>query len=217
MILALLGLSIGTAALYVSLARSSEPVDIQVAHAGAGDLVLHEHPSVGLCPWREPESDRRHFFPASTDVREETLILSGKRTEVARQLGRSATGEENVLKVYRILNHDQVLGSVVARRVRGESGVIELLLAVGTDGRIVGAKLQRLREPEDVAHVLQSASWLGAFTGKDRTSAWQLGGDIPEVPPAARTSAAAVLDAARTLIILLGVADSSGTHGTARR
>jgi len=217
MILALLGLSIGAAALYVALARSSEPADIQVAHAGAGDLALHEHPSVGLCPWREPERDRRQFFPTSTDVREDTLILSGKRTEVARQLGRPATGEENALKVYRILNQEQLLGSFVARRVRGESGVIELLLAVGTDGRIVGAKLQRLREPEDVAHVLQSASWLGAFTGKDRTSSWQLGGDIPDVPPAAKTSAAAVLDAARTLLILLGVADGSAAPGTDRR
>ena len=172
---------------------------------------------MGLCPWREPERDRHRFFPTSNDVREETLILSGKRTEVARQLGRPATGEENALKVYRILNHDQVLGSVVARRVRGESGVIELLLAVGADGKVVGAKLQRLREPEDVAKVLQSPSWLGAFTGKTNASSWRAGGDIPEVPPAASISATAVLDAARTLLILLGVADSSAASGAARR
>lgn len=213
----MLGLSVGTAAIYFSLALSSEPVGIQVAHARAGDLVHHEQPSVGLCPWREPERDRHQFFPTSTDVREETLILSGKRTEVARLLGRPATSEENALKVYRILNQDQVLGSVVARRVRGESGVIELLLAVGIDGKVIGAKLQRLREPDDVTQVLQSASWLGAFVGKNREASWQLGGDIPDVPPTAKTSATAVLDAARTLLVLLGVADSSAAPGTTRR
>jgi len=177
--------------------------------------VHHEEPSVGLCPWREPEHDRRQFFPTSTEVREETLILSGKRTEVARQLGRSPTGEENALKVYRILNRDQILGAVVARRVRGESGVIELLLAVGKDGRIVGAKIQRLREPDDVAQVLQSASWLGAFTGKTRASSWRLAGDIPDVPQAARTSGTAIIEAAHTLLVLLSLADDGTAHGTA--
>ncbi|MCW3096649.1 MAG: Electron transport complex subunit RsxG [Chthonomonadaceae bacterium] len=206
-------MAVGTAAICVALSLSSHPADIQVAHARAGDLVLHEQDSVGLCPWRNPERDRQEFFPTSTEVREETLILSRKRTEVARQLGRVSTGEENALKVYRILRHGEVIGSVVARRVRGESGVIELLLAVGTDGNILGARLQRMREPDDVAHSLQSGAWLGAFVGKNRASDWRLGADIPDVPPAARVSGAAILDAAHALLVLLTLGDSPAPSG----
>lgn len=201
--------------LYATRSHSAEPGGIEVAHTSAGHLTLQEQPSMGLCPWRDPQHDRALFFPTATETREETLILSGKRPEVAKQLGRPGTGEENALKVYRILHQDQFLGSIVARRVRGESGVIELLLAVRTNGEIVGAKIQRLREPDAVATALQSSSWLGAFTGKTRASAWRLGADIPDVPPAARTSAAAVLDAAHTLLVLLAIADETHTAGAA--
>ncbi len=214
--MALLGLTLGTAALSLALARSSEPGGVQVARARAGDLVLHEQASVGLCPWRNPDRDRHAFFPTATGVREENLILSGRRPETARKLGRPSTGEENALKVYRILHHDRVLGTVAARRVRGESGVIELLLAVGADGRIAGARLQRLREPDDVTRSLQSSAWLGAFAGKKEDSSWRLGAEIPDVIPAARSSAAAILDAAHTLLVLLAVADAMpGSAGAA--
>ena len=210
------GLTFGTAALYSALARSADAGAVQTAHANAGDFVQHEHPSVGLCPWREQERDRRQFFPTATDVREETLILSGRRLEVARRLGRQSTAEENALKVYRILRRGQGIGSVVARRVRGESGVIELLLAVDTTGDIVGARVQRLREPTATAQVLQSDRWLGAFVGKNSASAWELGADIPAVPPVVRPSAEAVTGAAHTLLVLLAVADGPGTSGAVR-
>ena len=95
--------------------------------------------------------------------------------------------------------------------------MIELLLAVGTNGNVVGARLQRLREPEAVASRLQSAAWLGRFVGKSGASPWRSGTDFPQVPVAAQPSAAAVLDAARTLLILLAVADSTPAVGAVRR
>ena len=188
-----------------------------IAHSKAGRFILHEETSVGLCPWREQERDRRAFFPTSTGFREETLILSGKRLQVARLLGRESTAEDNALKVYRIVSADRILGSVVARRVRGESGVIELLLAVGTDGAVVGSRLQRLREPAPAAHEIQSSIWHRAFVGKTSEAPWQLGVDIPNVSAAARPSAVAILDAARTLLVLLAVADSTKIAGEAHR
>ena len=213
MVMALAGLSLGAAAILLVLSHIPEVSDTPVALADVGHLVHHEEASVGLCPWRNPDRDRQQFFPASTDVREEILILSGKRPEVARQLGRPSTGEENALKVYRIMRHNEVLGAVVAWRVHGESGVIELLLAVGKDGNVAGARLQRIREPEAVTHALQSAEWLGAFVGKNRTSPWRLDADLPGVPASARPSAVAILDAAHTLLVLLAVGDSAGAHG----
>lgn len=217
LLMALAGLVVGSAALTTALSRTDGPDDVERAHANANDLVHHEHPSVGLCPWRDPEGDRRQFFPTATEIREETLILSGKRQEVAARLGRAATGEENALKVYRILSHDRLLGSVVARRVRGDSGVIELLLAVGIDGRILGSRLQRMRETDAVAAGLRSAAWLGAFVGKDSASSWKLGADIPDVSQPARSSAAAILDAAHTLLVQLAIADSGRAIGAAHR
>jgi hypothetical protein len=208
-ILALGAVAVAAVAATTALTHPSDFGGVQTAHAGVGHLVRHEEAAVGLCPWREPDRDRQRFFPTATDVREETLILSGKRPEIARQLGRPATGEENALKVYRILRRQQVLGSVVARRVKGDSGVIELLLAVGADGAVIGAKLQRMREPDAVATALQSPAWLGAFAGKTRDADWRLGAAVPEVPAPARASATAVLNAARTLLVLLATADNA--------
>jgi hypothetical protein len=96
----------------------------------------------------------------------------------------------------------------VTRRVRGESGVIELVLAVGTDGKVVGARLQRQREPEEVVKALRSDAFIGAFPGKTARSDWQLGKEFAPVPEAARTSAAALLDGARTALILLDIGSS---------
>ena len=215
--MASLGLTLGIALLYATLSLSARTGGVLVAHADVRAFALHEQPSVGLCPWREENRDRRQFFPTATDVRDETLILSGKRLEVARRLGRASTAEENALKVYRILRHDKVLGSVVARRVRGESGVIELLLAVGANGDVLGARLQRLREPKQVAQALHSTQWLGAFVGKNSASAWRIGTDIPDVPPAARSSATAILEAAHAMLVLLSVADSAPASGATPR
>jgi hypothetical protein len=159
--------------------------------------------AAGLCPWRSPEADRKAFFPASTGSQNETLVLSRQRLEIARRLGRPATGEDIALQIHRILRGERPVGAVVTRRVRGESGVIELVLAVGTDGRVVGAKLQRQREPEEVVRALRSDAFLGAFPGKTASSDWQLGKGFGPVPEAARTSAAALLDGARTALILL--------------
>src|SRR5438132_8210137 len=57
-------------------------------------------PPAPLCPWREPESDLKVFFPDATRFELETLILSGQRLELAQGLGREQTGDENALHVH---------------------------------------------------------------------------------------------------------------------
>jgi hypothetical protein len=101
----------------------------------------------------------------------------------------------------------------VTRRVRGESGVIELVLAVDDAGNVLGAKLQRLREPDDVARQLQSDAFLGAFRGKTARSDWQLGKAFPSVSAAARSSAAALLDGTHTVLVLLDVGSRLASSG----
>src|SRR5438045_5390435 len=107
-----------------------------------------------LCPWREPASDLKRFFPSATRSEPETRILSGQRLELAERLGRVPTGDENALHLHCCYEEQTPLGSVLTRRVKGAYGSIELVLAVGTNGHARGLRLQRLREPEPIAAAL---------------------------------------------------------------
>jgi hypothetical protein len=156
-----------------------------------------------LCPWREPASDLKLFFPKGTGYEVETRILSGLRVELAERLGRIPTGDENALHIWRIHQGTAFVGSVLTRRVKGEHGAIELVLAVDPKERVRGLRLQRLREPEPLARVLQNPEWLRSFEGRRADSSWKFGGDIPEVPAEARASAQAIIEGTRSLLILL--------------
>ena len=93
-----------------------------------GDLSSSEPPfepktkmpqAAPLCPWREPESDLKRFFPNATRYEPETRILSGQRLELAERLGRVPTGDENALHLYRSYEEQSPLGTVLTRRVKG--------------------------------------------------------------------------------------------------
>jgi hypothetical protein len=149
------------------------------------------------------------FFPEATAYQTETRILSGLRSELAARLGRAPTGDENALRVYRVCAGQTVLGSVLNRRVKGEYGAIELIVATDTNRSVRGIKLQRLREPDSIAAALQDPSWQRAFVGKCAEDPWRLGGDLPQVPATARASADAVVQGIRDLLILLTAADQA--------
>jgi len=159
-----------------------------------------------LCPWREPENDLKQFFPGATRYERETRILSDRRVELAEQLGRIPTGDENALHVYCTYHEQTPLGVVMTRHVKGAYGAIELVLAVNTDGAVRGLRLQRLREPAPIAAALQNPDWLHSFEGRRAADSWKLGQDVPDVPEDARASAGAVVEGARSLLILLAMA-----------
>jgi hypothetical protein len=171
-----------------------------------------------LCPWREPESDLKLLFADATHYELETCILSGLRLELTERLGRAPTGDENILHIHRVYREKTPLGVVLTRRVKGAYGAIELVLAVSTNGQMRGLRLQRLREPEPIAVALQNPDWLGAFAGLRVGNTLQLGHDLPKVPAEARASADAVIEGARSLLILLAAADEarSGKPAVAR-
>lgn len=166
-----------------------------------------------LCPWREPARDLRQFFPGATGIHEEQRILSHLRVELRHDLGRPLTSEEMLLRPYRVLKGGEPLGTVLVRRVKGEYGAIELVLAVSPEGRVRGLRLQRLREPEAVAAALTAPRWLGAFRGKTADSPLRVGNDLPTVGEAARVSAQAIAGGARSLLILLRAAEQHGRDG----
>jgi hypothetical protein len=163
-----------------------------------------------LCPWREPENDLKQFFPGATRCERETRILSDRRVELAEQLGRVPTGDENALLVYCVYHDQTPLGVVMTRRVKGANGAIELVLAVNADGAVRGLRLQRLREPAPIAAALQNPDWLHSFEGRRAADSWKLGRDVPEVAADARLSAEAIVEGVRSLLILL--ATNGQTH-----
>lgn len=160
-------------------------------------------PAAPLCPWREPSLDLAAFFPGATEFEVQTLILSGLRAEAADRLGRPLTGDENSLRVWRIHKTGDFVGTVLTRRIRGESGAIEIVLAVDAEGKVAGAKIQRLREPDSIASALQDRAWLGSFIGRNAKTPWRTGEDVETLPPEARSSAESISDGIRTLLILL--------------
>jgi hypothetical protein len=168
-----------------------------------------------LCPWREPDADMHALFPGGTHYEAETRILSGLRVELEERLGRRPSAEENALHLFRIYRDQIPLGTVVTRRVKGDYGAIELVLAIGPDQRVRGWRLQRSREPEPVLEALLDPAWRRSFEGKGADSPWQFGLDIPQVAPVAAGSAAAVVEGARSLLILMAAADQSSSSSRA--
>lgn len=170
-----------------------------------------------LCPWRDPEADLARFFPAANRRDTRTLILSGRRVELARELGRQPTAEENALQVHHALHDNHPVGTILTRRVKGEHGGIELVLAVTPEGRVRGVKIQRHREPPEVASVLGEAGWLNRFEGRDRRSDWDAAGDCAGLPAGARSSAQAVVEGIRSLLILLAAGETSSPRAHEHR
>ncbi len=160
-----------------------------------------------LCPWREPERDLKMVFPTATGYKVETRILSGLRLELGERLGRVPAPDENAFHFYSIYREETSLGTVLTRRIKGEHGAIELVLATDLERRVCGLHFQRLREPGPITRALENTEWRQSFVGRRADSQWKLGGDIPNVPPEARASAEAVLEGARSLLILLETAD----------
>ena len=160
-----------------------------------------------MCPWRQPQKDLKTFFPGATHYRIETLIFTRKFREIKARLGRLPAPEENPLYLHRIYKHQQPVGSVITRRVKGEYGAIEIVLAI-QDNKAAGMRIQRMREPQPIAQALNSANWQRSFVDKTSRDGWQLGRDVPSVQPEARDSAQAIIEAVRTLLILHEISES---------
>jgi hypothetical protein len=168
-----------------------------------------------VCPWREPEADLRRFFPEADRYSTQKRILSGVRVELAKQLGRQPDAEENTLTLHHIHQGSHVLGAVLMRRVKGEHGAIELVLAVAEQGEVRGVHLQRLREPAATADALQNPAWLKRFEGRTHAHGWETD-DALDLPPEARPSAQAIREGIHSLLILLAVSQDPSVPSTGK-
>lgn len=191
---------------------------------GTNSEVLFEPPSrqtesAPLCPWREPETDIAAFFPGADRRESATLILSERRLELARELGRPPTGDENALRVHRILRDRELMGTILVERVKGEHGAIELVLAVTPEGTVQGVKVQRHREPPEVEAILTGEGWLQQFKGRNLHDLQGSPQGFTSLPEAVRPSAKAVGEGIRCALVLLAMAQHrsvSHDHGAGR-
>lgn len=141
----------------VWLARTPDPVVERRTDTG---VASREAPA--MCPWRDPKGDLARFFPGATDYRQELLSLSPLRLKILKRLGPGAPLESNALYLYRVERR----GAVLVRRAAGAFGAIEVVVAVGTDRRIVGVRVQSHREPPPTGDRLRSEALLKGFVGK---------------------------------------------------
>ncbi len=181
--------------------RSSDPV-LDVTEK----TLRHDSELTGVCPWRDPTTDRARYFPTATGTREEMLVLGRQRKEATVLLGRSPTAEESLLRVHRLDRNGVLVGTIVTRCLRGEAGVIELVLAVDASGKVRGAHIQRMREPDETARLLRSQAWYALMINKGASADWFIVGRLLQQPKSAQTSARAVLEGVRNTLIVLDLA-----------
>ncbi len=162
-----------------------------------------------VCPWREPASDLAALFPGATNARSEVRILSGKRLDLASRLGRQPEPEENALHVHQVLREGRSAGVVLVRRVKGEHGAIELVVGLNPAGTLSGIRIQRSREPDDIAAILASDRVLGSFHGCRAETELPGGEWVATLPAGARVSASAMLEGVRSLLVMLSISETS--------
>lgn len=191
--------------------RAQAPSDVQTVTLDTHNIshfASKEQEAAGLCPWRNQLTELHQFFPTADRAIEWNLVVSAQRQQVAKRLGRQPTGDENALRCYAVMNGKNALGYVVARRVRGEYGLIEIVIAVdASTEKIRNVEIQRLREPQPIARILQSQAWIDKFKGLGADANWSQVNSA--VPATASTDAKAITEAARTAMILLSTATAS--------
>lgn len=154
-----------------------------------------------LAPWIDDEKDIETFFPGADNYQTEKHPLSSQQTELAQKLGRSLEPGENLLTFHRVYTKTNPVGAVIVRRVKGEHGALDLVIAISNEEKTKGLKIQRTREPDRVLASLQNPDWLRSMVGRSASSAWGTN-DVQELPPEARASAQAIVNGVRSSLIL---------------
>jgi Na+-translocating ferredoxin:NAD+ oxidoreductase RnfG subunit len=194
----------------VALITVAIAVQYVTARRYAADVVsLPERSSAKpaqMCPWRNPDRDRRILFPQATRHQARTAILTHLFAQLKEQLGRWPTADDNPLYVYDVFDGSKPVGSIAARRVKGQYGALEIVVGVDTQGAVRGVLIQRSRETAEIEAALLKSGWLNTLRGKTAQSDWSLKRQLANVPPVARPSAQAVVEGVRSLLVLINAA-----------
>jgi len=113
------------------------------------------------------------------------------------------TAEENVLQIYNIFAEEKLVGKVTVRRVKGTFGAVELVIATDVQTRIAGVLVQRLREPPEIAEVIEGEAWHKRFEGKTASGSWNRDDLLAGLPANTKRCAEAIVEGVHSALILL--------------
>lgn len=137
-----------------------------------------------VCVWRDPERTMQKIFPQARDYKTITVKMADKIPAIEKQLGaKMDESEKGEFNYYDILGGSGKLGTIMALAGKGEYGVIEVVIGLDANGKIVGAYIQRSRERGTKA--LESADFLSQFAGKTKNDGF---GGIKPAPGAENAS-----------------------------
>lgn len=131
-----------------------------------------------VCVWRDPERTMTRLFPQAKDYRTiDVKLTDSQRDSIEARLGeRLAPGERVDWSYYEISsNGEGPLGYIIADAEKGQYGVIEIVMGIGLNGKVVGVYIQRDREKDKE---YKSRELLRQFEGKTVDDSLVIGKDL---------------------------------------
>lgn len=158
-----------------------------------------------VCVWRDPERTMQKLFPVARDYKTVTVKMTPERiAAIERALGAELDESEKVeFNFYDIMGivggKPKKVGTIIALAGKGEYGVIEVVIGVENNGRIVGVYIQRSRER--VTRALQSPEFLSQFVGKTKDDGFDVGRHIRPAASNAEAASGVVAFVIRKMLI----------------
>lgn len=152
-----------------------------------------------VCVWRNPERTMTRIFPEAGDYKTIIKAISGeKKGSIEKRLGATLDpGESKEWMYYEITDgKGGTLGYIIADAEKGEMGIIEIVMGITPDGKVLGVYVQRARERDKE---FKSDEFLKQFTGKNVKAHIQVGSDIKTA--ADSTSVRAVAFGVRKMLV----------------
>ena len=156
-----------------------------------------------VCAWRDPERTMQRLFPAAHDYKTITKKMTPERIQaVETLLGAKLDPSEKIeFNYYEITGPGaQRVGTIVALAGKGEYGVIEVVTGVDTNGRVIGAYIQRSRER--ATKLLEQERFLSQFKGRAMNDRFS---DIAPPAPQAAAAARVVTETVRKMLAIYDV------------
>lgn len=152
-----------------------------------------------VCVWRNPERTMTRIFPDAGDYKTIIKGISGeKKGSIEKRLGAPLDpGESKEWMYYEIMDgKGSLLGYIIADAEKGEMGIIEIVMGITPDGKVVSVYVQRARERDKE---FKSDEFLKQFTGKNVKAHVEIGNDIKAA--ADSTSVRAVVFGVRKMLV----------------
>lgn len=167
-----------------------------------------------VCVWRDPERTMQKIFPSARDYKTVTVKMTPEKINaIEKAIGTKLDdSEKNEFSFYQVTGmlaggKPGVLGTIIALAGKGEYGVIEVVIGVNEDGKIVGAYIQRSRER--TTHDLESVNFLNQFKGKTEASGFDVGKDIEPASASAERGSQVVTFVIRKMLAFYDVLQRS--------